>query len=376
MSSSKNQNSQHNFVNHLSCDELSSNSSNMKSRSSRSSRSPRSPRSPKTHRSSRSNRLFKNNSHDNNHHRSHHRKHRTHSSSRSQDSCRSFSSDHSRNESISSDCTITSKWSKAFNEKTLCQQKGTIETMIEGMKFNIDDARNTIAQSEQYLSIIYELLVACQDQVMKASAPSRTEADFCSASLRVKEYINEVNKIVLSAQYNGRYLLTDHVDPDNQTDCLNTHTTFATRQSIIFRFAGPRGYIRNVGPTLNDFIFQLPIVGPCALGLAGTGGGYIAGATAGNTAGAVLNFFANGLNNWSASDAGPDVPADEGIMIQDLQSDDDVDATVTAFNNSMKIVGVEIDKMRAYRYILSNREKQIQIYQDGQDMSFDLRKKI
>ena len=46
------------------------------------------------------------------------------------------------------------------------------------------------------------------------------------------------------------------------------------------------------------------------------------------------------------------------------------------FNNAIKIVGVEIDKMRAYRYILSNREKQIEIYKQGQDMSFDLRKKI
>ena len=321
MSSCNNQ-PNYNCMNHLSCDELSSNSSKRSSRSSK--------------RSSRS----------------------------SKSSCSSS------NISNYSDCSITSKWSKAFNEKTLCQQKLTVSTMIDGMKFNIDDARNTIAQTEQYLTILYELLVACQDQVMKASAPSRTEADFCSASLRIKEYVNEVNKIVLSAQYNGRYLLTD------VTGCSNTNDTFTNRESIIFRFAGPRGYIRNVGPTLNDFVFELPVVGPCALGLAGEGGGYIGGTYTGNTAGAILNFFLNGLNNWSASGTGPDVPDDEGIVTQDLQSDDDVDATVTAFNNSMKIVGVEIDKMRAYRYILSNREKQIQIYQDGQDMSFDLRKKI
>jgi hypothetical protein len=278
-------------------------------------------------------------------------------------SCRSKYSNYS-------DCSITSKWSKAFNEKTLLQQKSTVFTMIDGMRFNIDDARNTIAQTEQYLTITYELLVACQDQVMKASVPSRTEADFCSASLRIREYINEVNKIVLSAQYNGRYLLSD------VRDCSNANDSFANRESIIFRFAGPRGYIRNVGPTLNDFVFELPVVGPCALGLAGEGGGYIGGTYTGNTAGPVLNFFENGLNNWSASGTGPDVPDDEGIVTQDLQSDDDVDATVTAFNNSIKIIGVEIDKMRAYRYILCNREKQIQIYQEGQNMSFDLRKKI
>lgn len=285
----------------------------------------------------------------------------------------SHSSKHSSSKySTSSNCSITSKWSKAFNEKTLKQQKNTVCTMIDGMRFNIDDARNTIAQTEQYLTIMYELLVACQDQVMKASAPSRTEADFCSSSLRVKEYVGEINKIVLSAQYNGRYLLTD------KTDCVDTENddTFSSRQSIIFRFAGPRGYVRNVGPTLNDFVFELPVVGPCALGLAGEGGGYIGGTYSGNTDGIILNFLENGLNNWSASESGTNNADDEGIMPQDVQSDDDVDATVTAFNNAIKIVGVEIDKMRAYRFILCNREKQIQIYQDGQNMSFNLRKKI
>ena len=108
---------------------------------------------------------------------------------------------------------------------------------------------------------------------------------------------------------------------------------------------------------LNDFVFELPVVGPCAVGLAGDGGGYIGGIAAGNTHGSVLNFLENGLNNWSATDSGiPSSPDDEGIMPQDQQSDDDVDATVTAFNNSIKIVGVEIDKMRAYRFILHNRE--------------------
>ena len=242
--------------------------------------------------------------------------------------------------------------------------------MIDGMRFNIDDARNTIAQTEQYLTIIYELLVACQDQVMKASAPSRTEADFSSASLRVKEYVNEINKVVLSAQYNGRYLLNDI------TGCSNTNDTFNTRDSIIFRFAGPRGYIRNVGPTLNDFVFELPVVGPCALGLAGEGSGYVGGTYTGNTDNIILNFFMNGLNDWSTSGDNTNIPSDEGLVPQDLQSDDDVDATVTAFNNSMKTVSVEIDKMRAYRFILSNREKQIEIYEKGQNMSFNLRKKI
>jgi len=299
--------------------------------------------------------------------RSRHSRHSRRSSRSSRSSCSSNSSNLSN---CSSNYTLNSKWSKAFNNKTLNQQQSTVCTMIDGMRFNIDDARNTIAQTEQYLTILYELLVACQDQVMKASAPSRTEADFGSASQRVKEYVNEINKVVLSAQYNGRYLLNDMIG------CSNTNDTFSTRESIIFRFAGPRGYIRNVGPTLNDFVFELPVVGPCSLGLAGEGGGYVGGTYSGNTAGAVLNFFSNGLDNWSASGVGPNVASDEGIVPQDLQSDDDVDATVTAFNNSMKTVSVEIDKMRAYRFILSNREKQIEIYETGQNMSFDLRKKI
>ena len=51
--------------------------------------------------------------------------------------------------SSKSKCSITSKWSKAFNEKTLNQQQNTIYTMIDGMNFNIDDAKNTITQCEQ-----------------------------------------------------------------------------------------------------------------------------------------------------------------------------------------------------------------------------------
>lgn len=280
--------------------------------------------------------------------------------------------------STKSNCSITSKWSKVFNEKTLNQQQNTIYTMIDGMNFNIDDAKNTIAQCEQYLTIIYELLVACQDQVMKASAPSRTESDFCSSSLRIKEYVNEINKIVLSAQYNGRYLLTDMSGCDNDNE-LNT--LFANREAIVFRFAGPRGYVRNVGATLNDFEFVLPSVGPCSLGLAGKGGGYIANASVGNTdyneitGKNELNFYKDGLNGWSIIDS-QNVPDDEGIIPNDSASDDDVDASVSAFNNAIKLVGIEIDKMRAYRFILFNRLKQIKIYKDGQKMSFELRKNM
>ena len=217
---------------------------------------------------------------------------------------------------------------------------------------------------------------------MKASVPSRTESDFCSASLRIKEYVNEINKIVLSAQYNGRYLLTDTSGCDSDVfESDNVTSIYTNRESIIFRFAGPRGYVRNVGATLNDFEFVLPSIGPCSLGLAGQGGGYIANATVGNTDYVeatdvnTLNFYHHGLNNWSTADI-PNVPSDEGIVPNDTASDDDVDATVTAFNNAIKLVGIEIDKMRAYRFILFNRLKQIKIYKDGQKMSFDLRKNM
>ena len=100
-----------------------------------------------------------------------------------------------------------SDWCKAFNIRTLEQQRESTKVMMDGMWFNIEDAKNTIGQAEQYLTIIYELLLAAHDQVMKASPASRTEGDFESASNRVKELVKEINSLANSAQYNGRNLV-------------------------------------------------------------------------------------------------------------------------------------------------------------------------
>lgn len=295
----------------------------------------------------------------------------TSSTSSVSDSSCEFENDHCNNIEYCRD----SEWSKAFNKKTLSKQSKTVDLMLSGMHFNIEDARNTIAQIEQYLIIIHELLIASQDQVIKASSPSRTEADFDSASMRVREYMREMNKIVDSAQYNGRFLLQEADGFDSPFDSPNTEDI---RDSICFRFAGPRGFVRNVGPTLNDFCIELPKVGPHALGLAGNNGGYINGRTTGNTSGNHHNYLENGLNDWVAKFESGKIgsPDDEGVIPLDLVSDDDIDATLTAFNNGVKIVGVELDKMQSYKYILCNREKQIHIYKEGQLKSFELRNLI
>ena len=115
------------------------------------------------------------------------------------------------NKTCCPDYVQDSDWCKAFNKRTLEQLKETTQTSIDGMWFNIEDARNTISQAEQYLAMIYELLCASLDQVMKASSTAaRTEGDFESASLKIKEFVNEIHLIVGSAQYNGRHLLQEY----------------------------------------------------------------------------------------------------------------------------------------------------------------------
>ena len=95
------------------------------------------------------------------------------------------------------DYQADSDWCKAFNKRTLEQRRQNVKSMIDGMWFNIEDAKNTINQAEQYLAMIYEMLCAALDQVMKASAASRTEGDFESASMRVKELVKEMVSIEL-----------------------------------------------------------------------------------------------------------------------------------------------------------------------------------
>ena len=356
-----------------------------------------------------------------------------------------------------------SDWCKAFNKRTLEQLKETTQVSIDGMWFNIEDAKNTISQAEQYLAIIYELLVASLDQVMKASSSAaRTEGDFESASVKVKEFVNEIHILVGGAQYNGRHLLQDTTtalrgthhasfqagetaysnlfpqeDASHLSVALNgvvasavlvfadttgvlvgdyisgtgitatnvsvvtvdsaTNITVSSAQAIAdavvisfttstqddssgltvpndlvlndariygdspersaihFRLAGPRGACRNVGSVFNDFIYDLPPVGAHSLGLTSF------------TSKGGQDYHTDGLKAWTD---------DEGIISPDTANDDDVDETVTDFNCAIKTIGVELDKLRAYRYMLCLREKQVRIYKEGQNKCFDHKCKI
>ena len=361
-------------------------------------------------------------------------------------------------------------WCKAFNKRTLEQIKETTQLSIDGMWFNIEDAKNTIGQAEQYLAIIYELLIASLDQVMKASSSAaRTEGDFESASVKVKQFVNEIHILVGGAQYNGRHLFQDsttalrgtHHDsfkageaaysnffPQEDASHLSialadvvagpvlvfedttgvlegdyisgtgitathvyvvrvdsgtnitvssaqaiadavvisftTSTQFVTwgasalrvpndlvlndsriygdshlheRSAIHYRLAGPRGACRNVGSVLNDFVYELPPVGAHSLGLTSF------------TSEGGQDYHKDGLNTWTDNDGiiGPDGTAANA---------DDVDETVSDFNCAIKKVGVELDKLRAYRYLLCLREKQIRIWKAGQDICFKNKCKI
>ena len=292
------------------------------------------------------------------------------------------------NKTCCPDYEPNSDWCKAFNKRTLEQLKETTQVSIDGMWFNIEDAKNTIAQAEQYLTIIYELLCASLDQVMKASSSAaRTEGDFESASIKIKEFVNEIHLIVGGAQYNGRHLLQDTITAKRNhgdltaelqaiyqdIDTSNGNTNFqdlttnnditdvivygdsSEREAIHFRLAGPRGACRNVGSVFNDFTIDLPPVGVHSLGLTGY------------TSKGGKDYHKEGITAWTD---------DEGIIGPDGAADDDVDETVSDFNCAIKTIGVELDKLRSYRYVLCLREKQVRIYKEGQNKCFDHKCKI
>ena len=321
-----------------------------------------------------------------------------------------------------------SDWCKAFNKRTLEQLKETTQVSIDGMWFNIQDAKNTIGQAEQYLAIIYELLVASLDQIIKiSSSTARTISDYESASIKVKEYVNEIFKIVGGAQYNGRHLLqdkatalraidhyvidsntnngpiisligdlsnvnegnavfdhdaglvgtinsidlvTNEITINNNVDLLagsevmigpltTTNTLIyndaVERGAIHFRLAGPRGACRNVDSVFNDFVYELPSVGTFALGLRQ------------QTSKQGQDYYIDGLaKQWHQ---------DEGILNLD-DSPDEIDESISDFNCAIKTIGVELDKLRSYRYVLCLREKQVRIYKEGQKKCFDHKCKI
>ena len=89
------------------------------------------------------------------------------------------------------DYEADSDWCKAFNKRTLDQRRQNVTSMIDGMWFNIEDAKNTIGQAEQYLAIIYELLLASTDQVISISShAAATEGDIEAANTKIKEFMN------------------------------------------------------------------------------------------------------------------------------------------------------------------------------------------
>ena len=259
-----------------------------------------------------------------------------------------------------------SDWCKAFNKRTLEQQQEATKVMENGMWFNIEDAKNTIGQAEQYLAMIYEMLCAALDQVMKASTASRTEGDFESASLRVHELVKEIHALADSAQYNGRDLLqnTKNSLHDNKADSDND-----AKNAIVFSLAGARGFCINVGSSFNDFTYVLPHVGATGLGLDGNSTASNGNVASNSSGTGVHNYLENGLGDWNQTD-------DEGIIFPDTAASDNVDQTITDFNCAIKSVGVELDKMRAYRYILCLREKQIRIWKHGQKKCFEHKNKI
>jgi hypothetical protein len=238
---------------------------------------------------------------------------------------------------------------KAFNKRTLEQQKEVTRLVLDGIWYNIEDAKNTISQIEQYLACVYELLVASLDQLMKTSSTAgRTEGDHESASARIKEYANEIRKLVNGANYNGRRLLKDHGNGSTG----NAGSTDSAVHTIIFRVANHRGFVRNVVNTMNDFTIHIPNVGPTALGLD--------------------DFETNGLNSWDNTGD----PEEEGVNSPDTAADDDVDLTITSYNNAIKLVMNEFDKMKAYRFLICGREKQVRIWKNGQDICFNHKCKI
>jgi len=134
--------------------------------------------------------------------------------------------------------------------------KSQLKAIEDGIKFNINDAKNTITQMKQFLYCIYELLLRILDNLMKITHDTDIVGDFNNEHLDtvivlLGLLVNEINTIVKNAQYNGRNLLSD------------------TNESIIFRLTNNIGYCRIVKVGMNDLTIDLPKVGLVSLGING-----------------------------------------------------------------------------------------------------------
>ena len=56
--------------------------------------------------------------------------------------------------------------------------------------------------------------------------------------------------------------------------------------------------------------------------------------------------------------------------------DDLIDPAVKLVNCAIKDIGVALDKLRAYRYVLCLREKQIKVCKNGQDICHEHKCKL
>ena len=229
------------------------------------------------------------------------------------------------------------EWCKAFNKRTLEQQRKAQQVSLDGMWHNLEDARNTIGQAEQYIAVIYELLLAVQDQIIKVSShAAATEGDIESANIKIIEFLKEADNISESANYNGRRLLAHDSNTNTAPDAPD----------IVFRFMGCIGFCRTVSITGNDFTYEPPQVG--------------------------VAYLTDGENVLSTMlTAGLGDAATVAANAADL-----IDPAVQSVNCAIKLIGVSLDRLRAYRYVLCLREKQIKICKNGQDICYEHKCKL
>lgn len=253
------------------------------------------------------------------------------------------------NDSCCPEYEPTEDWCKAFNQRTQEQQRKSQQSAIDGMWLNLSDARNTIGQAEQYIAVIYELLLAIQDQIIKVSSvAAATEGDYESTNVQIEEYLKEINQIANGAQYNGRLLLKgefnsdddDAVDADGDGTVDNDVNTNDAPE-IHFRFMGCVGFCRQVGASTNDFVYKPPPVS----------------------------------SDYLFGSASADKPTIDPSSDADI-STDLIDPAIEKVNCAIKKVGVQLDKLRAYRQVLCLREKQIKICKNGQDICFEHKSKL
>jgi len=267
--------------------------------------------------------------------------------------CPDLTPENNCNDSCCPEYEPTEDWCKAFNKRTLEQQRKSQQSSIDGMWLNLSDARNTIGQAEQYIAVIYELLLAIQDQIVKVSShASATVSDYDSTNAQITEYLTEINQIANGAQYNGRLLLGGEFNagdadvavdgPDADGDVDNDFTT-NNAPDIVFRFMGCVGFCRTVDMTTNDFTYKPHGVSTDHL---------------------FPPLAAGGNSDDPILDATADATADI------------IDPAIKKVNCAIGKVGVALDKLRAYRQVLCLREKQIKICKNGQDICYEQKCKL